>query len=486
MNLFEKSVYELCDMIKNKDCSVSEVIEDIFKRIESVDDKIGAYITLDKENALFKAKEVDEKIAKGENLSHLAGIPIGIKDNILVKGLLNTCASKMLENFTAPYDATVVENIKNNDMIIIGKLNMDEFAMGSSNETSYFKKVKNPHNLECSPGGSSGGSTAAVASYQCTLSLGSDTGGSIRQPAAFCGVVGLKPTYSSVSRYGLVSFASSFDQIGPVGRNIKDVAMLYSIMCGQDNRDCTTVYRNYNNFYNNLEPQVKGKVIGVPKEYFDEGIDNQIKDRIYFLLKEFEKNGAIIKNISLPNSTYGIPTYYVISSVEASSNLSRFDGVRYGYRASDYTTIEDMYIKSRTEGFGREVKTRIMLGTFVLSSSCNESYYEKAKCMQQKIKSQFIEAFKECDVIITPTTPNTAFKIGRPVDTSVKSYKSDICTATVNIAGVPAVSIPCGKDSNNLPIGMQLIGPHFSEQLLFNISSFFEENIYNYKLNISL
>lgn len=477
MGLFKKSAHELSNMIKNKECSSVEILNQTFDRIEKIEDKVAAYLTIDKENALIKAKAVDDKIAKGEEVSVLAGIPIGIKDNILVKGLLNTCSSKMLENFKAPYNATVVNLINQNDMIITGKLNMDEFAMGSSTETSYFKKTKNPHNLECTPGGSSGGSVASVSSYECTLSLGSDTGGSIRQPASFCGVVGLKPTYSVVSRYGLVAFCSSFDQIGPIGRNVKDVAMLYSAICGYDEHDVTTSFREHTNVYNNLNPSVKDKVIGIPKEYFDGSISDEVKQSVTCAIKELEKHGAVVKDISLPSTSHAVATYYIISSAEASSNLSRFDGVKYGYRAHGYTSLEDMYIKTRTEGFGDEVKTRIILGTFVLSGSHFESYYKKAKFMQNKMKQEFIDVFKTCDLIITPTTPSTAFKIGEE-KSAVKMYNNDNCTSTVNIAGVPAISIPCGRDKSGLPIGMQLIAPHFGEQTLFDVASFYEDNIY--------
>ncbi len=473
MELFRYTATEISDMLKNKECSSVEVTKSVLDRIDEVEDKVGSFVTVTKELALEKAREVDEKIAKGESLSNLAGIPIAIKDNICTKGVKTTCSSKMLENFVPPYNATVIEKLNNCDYVPVGKLNMDEFAMGSSTETSYFKKTKNPHNLDCVPGGSSGGSASSVSAGETMLSLGSDTGGSIRLPASYCGVVGLKPTYSSVSRYGLIAFASSLDQIGPIGRSVSDVAMLYSAICGRDNLDATSAIREYPDFRANLNTDIKGKVIGLPKEYFGKGVSDNVKEAVLNLSKELEKQGAILKEISLPSTDYALNAYYIISSAEASSNLARFDGVKYGYRASDYNGLVDMYEKTRSEGFGDEVKRRILLGTFVLSSGYYDAYYKKAKLLQQKISAEFNDAFDACDVILTPTAPDVAFKIGENTNDPLKMYASDICTTTVNIAGLPALSIPCGYD-NNLPIGAQLIGRKFGEQTLLNTAFAYE------------
>ena len=475
MNLYEKSASELSEMLRNKKISSTELTNSVFERIEKVEDKVDAYTTLAKESALQTAKEIDEKLAKGENLHALAGIPIGIKDNISTKGLRTTCASKMLENYEPPFNATVIEKINNAGMVITGKLNMDEFAMGSSTENSHFKKTKNPNDLTRVPGGSSGGSAAAVAACEAIVSLGSDTGGSIRQPASYCGVVGLKPTYSSVSRYGLVAFASSLDQIGPIGRCVKDVAMLQSVINGYDKKDSTSSFREYTDISANLKQNVMGLRIGIPKEYFGEGIDSHVKDAVMNAVKDLEKQGAVVKEISLPSTDYALSAYYIISSAEASSNLARFDGVKYGFRADNYDGLTDMYEKTRSEGFGDEVKRRIMLGTFVLSSGYYDAYYKKAKLIQKRISSEFSNAFTDVDVIATPTVPSTAFKIGENIDNPLKMYSTDICTVTINIAGLPAVSIPCGRDTNNLPIGLQLIGNKFSEQTLLNTAYSYEQ-----------
>lgn len=474
MELYTKSAYELSEMLKNKECSAVELASSVFDRIESVDEKIMAYLTLSKENALENAKNVDLKISKNEKIHPLAGIPIGIKDNISTKGLRTTCASKMLENYVPPFDAFVVNKLKSADMTILGKLNMDEFAMGSSTENSHFKITKNPYDLTRIPGGSSGGSAAAVSAGEAIVALGSDTGGSIRQPAAYCGVVGLKPTYGSVSRYGLVAFASSLDQIGPIGRNVTDVTMLQSLICGKDNMDATSRNIEYPDYKKDLKSNIKGLKIGIPKEYFGKGIDDSVKNAVMSAVKELENNGAIVKQISLPSTDYAINAYYILSSAEASSNLARFDGVRYGYRASDYDGLVDMYEKTRSEGFGKEVKRRIMLGTFVLSSGYYDAYYKKAKRLQLQIAEEFNNAFSDVDVIATPTTPSTAFKIGENIGDPLKMYATDICTVTINIAGLPAISIPCGKE-NNMPIGMQFIANKFNEQTLLNTAYGYEQ-----------
>lgn len=475
MALYEKSAAELSEMLGKKEISAKELTESVFDRIEAVEDKVCAYVTLDKENALAQAAEVDKKRAAGEELSPLAGIPIGIKDNISTKGLKTTCASRMLENYEPPFDASVMTKLRAADAVVTGKLNMDEFAMGSSTETSYFKKTRNPFDLERIPGGSSGGSAAAVAACEAVVSLGSDTGGSIRQPASYCGVVGLKPTYGAVSRYGLVAFASSLDQIGPVGRTVEDVAMVQSVICGHDKMDATSAYRDYPDYFKSLSSDVKGLKIGIPAEYFGEGIDGDVKTAVMNAVKELEKQGAEVKSISLPSTDYALSSYYIISSAEASSNLARFDGVRYGFRAQEYDGLVDMYEKTRSQGFGAEVKRRIMLGTFVLSSGFYDAYYKKAKLLQNRIGAEFDGAFKEVDVIAAPTVPTPAFKIGENMDDPLKMYATDICTVTVNIAGLPAISVPCVHDADRLPVGLQLIGNKFEEQKLLNTAYAYEK-----------
>lgn len=475
MRLYEKTASELSEMLKNKECSAVELCNDVLARINETENKIGSYVTVAEESAKENAKKIDKAMAAGEKLHPLAGIPIGIKDNISTKGIRTTCSSKMLENYVPPFDATVMNKINNAGMTVLGKMNMDEFAMGSSTETSYMHLTRNPYNTECVPGGSSGGSAAAVAAGEAILTLGSDTGGSIRQPAALCGVVGMKPTYGSVSRYGLVAFASSLDQIGPLGKSVKDVAMLQSLICGHDRYDATSKNIEYPDYAAALKENAKSLKIGIPKEYFGEGIDSQVKESVMKAVKEFELQGAVIKEISLPSTEYAINTYYIIASAEASSNLARFDGVKYGYRTSEYDGLVDMYEKTRSEGFGDEVKRRIMLGTFVLSSGYFDAYYKKAKRVQNQISQEFSNAFKECDIIATPTVPASAFKIGENIGDPIKMYYNDVCTVTVNIAGLPAISLPCGKDSAGMPMGLQLIGDKFSEQTLLNTAYTYEK-----------
>lgn len=475
MRLYEKTASELSEMLKNKECSAVELCNDVLARINETENKIGSYVTVAEESAKENAKKIDKAMAAGEKLHPLAGIPIGIKDNISTKGIRTTCSSKMLENYVPPFDATVMNKINNAGMTVLGKMNMDEFAMGSSTETSYMHLTRNPYNTECVPGGSSGGSAAAVAAGEAILTLGSDTGGSIRQPAALCGVVGMKPTYGSVSRYGLVAFASSLDQIGPLGKSVKDVAMLQSLICGHDRYDATSKNIEYPDYAAALKENAKSLKIGIPKEYFGEGIDSQVKESVMKAVKEFELQGAVIKEISLPSTEYAINTYYIIASAEASSNLARFDGVKYGYRTSEYDGLVDMYEKTRSEGFGDEVKRRIMLGTFVLSSGYFDAYYKKAKIVQNQISQEFTDAFKDCDIIATPTVPASAFKIGENIGDPIKMYYNDVCTVTVNIAGLPAISLPCGKDSAGMPMGLQLIGDKFSEQTLLNTAYTYEK-----------
>jgi len=473
MSLYQLTAKELHGKLLAKECSAREIAESVFARIDACEERVGAYITLDKEGALAAADAVDKKIAAGENIGPLAGIPIAVKDNICTKDVLTTCASRMLYNFRPPYNATVVEKLLGADYVMAGKANMDEFAMGSSCETSYFKKTANPCDLTRVPGGSSGGSAAAVAAGEAVVALGSDTGGSIRQPASLCGVIGLKPTYGSVSRYGLVAFASSLDQIGPMGRCVEDVAALYGVICGKDPMDATTARRDYPDFAAGLKGDVKGLRVGIPKEYFGPGVDPEVKESVQAALRELEAAGAVLKEVSLPSTDYALSAYYIISSAEASSNLARFDGVKYGYRAEEYDGLIDMYEKTRSQGFGDEVKRRVMLGTFVLSSGYYDAYYNKAKLFQKALRAEFAAAFEDCDVIATPTSPTVAFKLEENIGDPLKMYAADVCTIAVNIAGLPGLSVPCGS-SKGLPVGMQLIGPRFSEQLLFDTAYAFQ------------
>ena len=486
MELYPLTAEKLSELLAKKECSSVELTQSVLDRIQKKDPEIGAYLTVSGEEALKKAAEVDEKRGKGETLSPLAGIPMGIKDNICTRGIRTTCASRILENFVPPYDAFVMEKLHAADAVILGKLNMDEFAMGSSTENSYFQKTHNPWNLDCVPGGSSGGSAASVASGEAVVSLGSDTGGSIRQPAAYCGIVGLKPTYSSVSRYGLVAFASSLDQIGPLGRSVKDVAMLYSTICGRDPHDATSALREYPDFTAGIKKDITGLRVGIPKEYFGEGVSEDVKTAVWNVARTLEKAGAVLVDVSLPSTDYALSAYYIIASAEASSNLARFDGVKYGYRAKEYANLTEMYENTRSEGFGAEVKRRIMLGTYVLSSGYYDAYYKKAKFTQLRIQEEFRSAFDSCDLLLTPTTPETAFRLGERVDDQVKMYMNDILTVTVNIAGLPGLSMPCGFDRKGLPVGCQLIGPKFSEQTLFNAASVWENTLGGFDLAATL
>jgi len=473
--LWKKSAAELSTMLKNGECSSVELTKSVFGRIAETEDKVAAYVSLCEESALAKAAEVDAKRAAGEELSPLAGIPIAVKDNICTKGVLTTCSSKMLYNFKPPYDATVVEKLNKCDYVMTGKTNMDEFAMGSSCENSAIKPTRNPRDLTRVPGGSSGGSAAAVVAGEAIMALGSDTGGSIRQPASYCGLVGLKPTYGSVSRYGLIAFASSLDQIGPFARTVEDAAMLYNAICGRDERDATSAVRAYPDFVKEMGKGVKGLRIGIPKEYFGAGVTDEVKKSVMGAVEALVVDGAIVKEISLPSTDAALNAYYIISSAEAASNLARFDGVKYGYRAENVEGLIDLYEKSRSEGFGDEVKRRIMLGTFVLSSGFSDAYYKRAKVLQQRIAKEFADAFEACDVIATPTSPFTAFKLGENVDDPLKMYAADICTITVNIASLPGISVPCGNGADGMPIGLQLIGPRFSEAMLFNVAGHYEK-----------
>lgn len=477
MELFRKSASELSEMLISKEVTSAEVTADVLARIESVDDKVHGYITVAAETAMEQAKAVDEKRQKGETLSPLAGVPIAIKDNICTQGTLTTCASKMLYNFKPPYNATVMGKLAEQDAVILGKTNMDEFAMGSSCENSAMGVTMNPHDLTRVPGGSSGGSAAVVAAGEAPISLGSDTGGSIRQPASFCGVVGLKPTYGAVSRFGLIAFASSLDQIGPFGRTVRDTAMLFDAITGYDPmHDSTSVKTPFEgNITKNLSPNVRGMKIGLPKEYFGEGISDEVHKSVMQAAESYKNMGAEVFEISMPLVDYALPVYYILSSAEASSNLARFDGVKYGYRTKEFDDLIDLYTKSRSEGFGAEVQRRIMLGTYVLSSGYYDAYYKKARAAQRKIREEFNTAFASCDMILTPTAPTTAYEIGTKTQNPTEMYAGDICTVSVNIAGLPALVQPCGKDAKGMPIGVQLIGPHFGEQTLMNAGLALEE-----------
>lgn len=478
MALFEKTAAELSKMLADKEVSAVELAQDIFARTKAVEDKVQGYVTVAEESALAQAAEVDKKRAAGETLSALAGIPVAVKDNICTKGTLTTCASKILYNFNPPYNATVVEKLAAHDVVVTGKANMDEFAMGSSCENSAAHPTHNPHDLNRVPGGSSGGSAAVVAAGEVPLSLGSDTGGSIRQPASFCGVVGLKPTYGAVSRYGLIAFASSLDQIGPFGRSIEDVAMLLDAITGHDPmHDSTSVKIPFEGSTRaNLNADIKGMKIGLPKEYFGAGISDEVRESVLAAAETYKNLGAEVFEISLPLVEYALPVYYILSSAEASSNLARFDGVKYGYRTPNAgDDLIALYTKSRSEGFGAEVQRRIMLGTYVLSSGYYDAYYKKARAAQRKIREEFANAFEKCDVILTPVAPTTAYEIGSKTTNPLEMYAGDICTVSVNIAGLPGLVQPCGYDANKMPIGMQLIGPRFGEQKLLNAGLAFEQ-----------
>ena len=475
MNITELSVHELVEKIENKELTRKEILNAYIDRINKKEDEVKAFVTILDKEALNELDDIQEKIDNGEIKNRLAGIPIGIKDNMCTKGIKTTCSSKMLENFVSPYDATVIEKLNEENLIDLGKLNMDEFAMGGSTEHSYFKKTRNPWDLERVPGGSSGGSAAAVAAGMVPWALGSDTGGSIRQPASFCGVVGLKPTYGLVSRYGLVAFASSLDQIGPITKDVKDSAILLNIIAGHDKKDTTSVDIPKKDYVKALKNDVKGLKIGVPKEFLAEGTNKEVKEKIEEAIKIYEDLGATVEEISLDVAKYSLATYYIIACAEASSNLGRFDGIRYGYRAKNYKDLNELFKKSRSEGFGDEVKRRIILGTYVLSSGYYDAYYKKAQKVRTLVMNEFDKAFEKYDVILTPTSPTVAFKIGEKTSDPLQMYLSDICTVSVNIAGLPGISIPCGVDSNNMPIGMQLIGNKFQEETILNAAYTFEQ-----------
>lgn len=477
MNITELTVHELQEKLKNKELTVKEITKAYVDRINEKEKDVQAFVTTFTEEAENKAEEIQKKIDNKEIEGEFAGIPVGIKDNICTKGIKTTCSSKMLENFVSPYDATVMEKINSENLINLGKLNMDEFAMGGSTEHSYFKITKNPWDLSKVPGGSSGGSAAAVAANLVPWALGSDTGGSIRQPASFCGVVGLKPTYGLVSRYGLVAFASSLDQIGPITKDVRDSALLLNIIAGHDKKDTTSVNREKIDYTKCLKNDVKGLKIGVPKEFFGEGINSEVKETLQKSIEKYKELGAEIEEFSLDIAKYSLAAYYIIACAEASSNLGRFDGIRYTYRTGEFKNLKELYKKSRSEAFGPEVKRRIILGTYVLSSGYYDAYYKKAQQVRTLVMNKFSKAFEKYDVILTPTSPTVAFGIGTKSENPLEMYLSDICTVSVNIAGLPAISIPCGVNSEKMPIGMQLIGNKFEEEKILNAAYTLEQAV---------
>ena len=475
MDITELTVHELQEKLKSKELTSYDITKAYADRINEKEKDVQAFVTTLTDEALEQAKKIDKERESGEVEGEFAGIPIGIKDNICTKGVKTTCSSKMLENFVSPYDATVVEKLNDEKMINLGKLNMDEFAMGGSTEYSYFKKTRNPWDLNKVPGGSSGGSAAAVASRMVPWALGSDTGGSIRQPSSFCGVVGLKPTYGLVSRYGLVAFASSLDQIGPITKDVYDSAMLLNIITGHDERDTTSSNQEKIDYTKCLKNDVKGLKIGVPKGFFGEGINEEVKKSLEKAIETYKELGAEVEEFSLDIAKYSLATYYIIACAEASSNLGRFDGIRYGYRAKEFNDLKDLYKKSRSEGFGPEVKRRIILGTYVLSSGYYDAYYKKAQQVRTLVMNEFNKAFEKYDVLLTPTSPTVAFDIGSKSNNPLEMYLADICTVSVNIGGLPGISIPCGVDKSNMPIGMQLIGNKFQEGIILNAAYTFEQ-----------
>ena len=475
MEIQKLTAVSLGKKIKEKEISVREALDAVFAQIDQTEDRYHAYVTLDKEGAYKQADAVQEKIDKGELTGALAGVPVAIKDNMCTKGVLTTCSSKILENYIPTYTASAVQNLTDAGCVIIGKTNMDEFAMGSTTETSYYGVTRNPHNPDHVPGGSSGGSAAAVALNECFFALGSDTGGSIRQPSAFCGITGMKPTYGTVSRYGLIAYGSSLDQIGPMTKNVTDCAAVLETIASYDKKDSTSMKREEYDFTSALVRDVKGLRIGLPKDYFGDGLDSEVKAAIFKAAETFKRMGAIVEEFDLGLVQYAIPAYYIIASAEASSNLERFDGVKYGYRTKEYGDLHSMYKKTRSEGFGSEVKRRIMLGSFVLSSGYYDAYYLKALKTKALIKQEFDKAFEKYDIILAPAAPTTAPLLGSSLQDPIKMYLSDIYTISANLAGIPGLSIPCGKDNKGLPIGMQLLGGCFQEKTLLRAGFAYEK-----------
>ncbi len=476
MKLHELTIHQLHDLLIRREVTCREATEAFYRRIGEVEARVQAYLRLTEEEAYRQAEEVDRKIAQGEVLGDLAGIPIGLKDILCTEGIETTCGSKILKGYIPFYDATVIRRLKERGAIFLGKLNMDEFAMGSSTENSGFQITRNPWNLACIPGGSSGGSAAAVAADECAGAIGTDTGGSIRQPASCCGVVGLKPTYGRVSRYGLIAFASSLDQIGPITKDVEDCAILLGGISGFDPLDSTSVNQEVPDYKQYLTRHIEGVRIGIPKEYFVEGMDGSVETATQEAIDLLKRLGAEIKSISLPHTPYAVAVYYIICTAEASSNLARYDGVKYGFRSSHFEDLLEMYCQTRAEGFGKEVKRRIILGTYVLSAGYYDAYYRKASQVRTLLTEDFKKAFEEVDVIVTPTAPTPAFRIGEKVEDPLQMYLSDILTIPVNLAGIPAISLPCGYSQEGLPIGLQIMGRHFDEGMLLRVAYTFEQH----------
>jgi len=475
MELYSLTIHELQEKIKNGDVSAMQLAESVFLRIDTVEERVHSYIRLMKEEALAAAAIADENIKKGD-IQPLTGIPVALKDIVCTQGITTTCGSHILHNFVPPYNATVVEKLRDAGALFVGKTNMDEFAMGSSTETSYFGPTRNPWDLQRIPGGSSGGSATAVAADECIASIGSDTGGSIRQPAALCGIVGMKPTYGRVSRFGLIAFASSLDQIGPFTKDVEDCAIMMNVLAGYDPKESTSVKAEVPDYRQFVGRDIKGWKIGIPKEYFVEGIDPEVSSAVKKAIEVVEKCGGQCVDISLPHTQYSVAVYYIIAPAEASSNLARYDGVKYGFRTVDAHDLADMYQKTRMQGFGAEVKRRIMIGTYALSAGYYDAYYGKASQVRALIRQDFDEAFKQCDIIITPTTPTPAFKIGEKTDDPLQMYLSDIFTISTNLAGIPGISVPCGFTAAGLPIGVQFLAGHFEEGKLLQIASVYEKS----------
>lgn len=472
--LMSLTALELGRKIRSGETSAVEAAKEALAQIRRLDKTLNCYVTIDEEAALLRAEETDKKIRSGELTGPLAGVPMAVKDNLCTEGVRTTCSSRMLEHFVPPYTAEAVRNLEKAGAVMLGKTNMDEFAMGSTTETSYFGPTRNPWNTEHVPGGSSGGSCAAVAAEECSFALGSDTGGSIRQPSSFCGVTGMKPTYGTVSRYGLIAYGSSLDQIGPVAKDVSDCAAILEIIASWDSKDSTSVKRTSYDFTSALAEDVKGLRIGIPRDYFGKGLDDEVKTKILHAAKTLEERGAILEEFDLSLVEYAIPAYYIIASAEASSNLARFDGVKYGYRTKEYEGLHNMYKRSRSEGFGAEVKRRIMLGSFVLSSGYYDAYYIKALKTKALIKQAFDRAFAQYDVILAPAAPTTAPKLNESLQDPIRMYLGDIYTISVNLAGLPGITVPCGIDSQGLPVGMQLIGDCFQEEKILRAAYTFE------------
>ena len=476
MKLFEQPAHVLHDMLVNKEITSLELTQAVLARIDEVEGDVQAYLTITREEALAQAKAVDEKIAKGEEIAFLEGIPGAIKDNICTKGIKTTCASKILQKFVPPYDATVMQKLEAQNPVVLGKTNLDEFAMGGSTENSAYHPTCNPWNTDCVPGGSSGGSAAAVAAGAAVWALGSDTGGSIRQPASFCGVVGMKPTYGRVSRYGLVAYASSLDQIGPITKDVTDCAHILNIIAGRDEMDSTSLDVQVPDFTKALVQDVKGLKIGLPKEYFVKGMDPEVEAAVKNGVKELEKLGAEVVEISLPNTDYAISTYYLIAPAEAATNLARYDGVSYGERAEDAADLVEMMTKTRTQYLGEEVKRRIMIGNYALSAGYYDAYYLKALKVRRLVKEDYDKAFKDVDVIICPAAPSVAYKIGEKIANPLEMYLQDACTVPLNLAGLPGISVPCGYNKDKMPIGMQIIGKALDEETILRVAYTYEQS----------